>query len=312
MSDDRRADLHNHTTCSDGEYSPAGLVAEARALGLAALAVTDHDTLEALPEACEAGRTEGVEVLCGVEVTLRFTRPIFRGSLHLLLYFPEALLPNAAFRKEIEAVLAQGRGQALNQARIEAINAHFGPGGPEPLLPRPLTEADLLRHGSQITRRHFALVLSELGLGDRAMTTRILGNDSPAYLPSGMPLPTLAAFLPRWPLVKVLAHPAAGSFPGESHYKEVLPPFEIVSQLLPEFLALGLDGLEVQYPGHTPEWTTRMHRLAEELGLPIESGGSDCHDRSRRPLGAVTVPYATASAIQDLAEQRLQSMTLPV
>jgi predicted metal-dependent phosphoesterase TrpH len=301
----KRADLHNHTTYSDGELSPAELVALARELDLAALAVTDHDTIEALPEALEAASGEGVELVCGVEATLRFVEPIFRGSLHLLLYFSDRLMQRQDFVEATADVLALGRGRALTRARIEALNQHFGEGGPEPMLPRPLQEQDLLRHGHQISRRHFALALKELGFSDRDTISHLIGNDSPAYIPSGMPLEALAGYLERWPVVRVFAHPAAGSFPGDSHYKEVLPPYETVLELLPRFLDLGLDGLEVTYPGHTPEWERKMRQEVQRLGLRLATGGSDCHDREQRPLGVTPVPYEVVQQLRELMEARL-------
>ena len=64
------ADLHNHTTASDGEYSPTELVNHAAALGLRAVGVTDHDTLNGLDEALAAGDAAGIRVVPGVEVSL--------------------------------------------------------------------------------------------------------------------------------------------------------------------------------------------------------------------------------------------------
>ena len=88
-------------------------------------------------------------------------------------------------------------------------------------------------------------------------------------------------------MFRVFAHPAAGSFPGESHYKEVLPPIETVEKLLPEFLdedIIGLDGIEVYYPAHTKEHRLTLLEWAEKYCL-IVTGGSDCHDRIQRRLG---------------------------
>ncbi len=297
---DKRADLHNHTSYSDGEYTPDSLLSHAASLGLAAIAVTDHDTMDALPEAVAAGKEHGVEVICGVEVTVRFVEEIFRGSLHLLVYFPEQLLSDETFMAEARELLALGRGQALNLARLEALNAYFGPGGAEPMLQAPLTEADLLEHGTRISRRHFAMALSQRGF-DKDQITRLIGNDSPAYVPSGMAIEALADFLPRWPaLVRVLAHPAAGSFPEQSHYKEVNPPYETVLQLLPRFQALGLDGLEAAYPAHTAEWEEKIRQEVTRLGLSVATGGSDCHDPEARPLGVKSVDYQVVEQIRAL------------
>ncbi|MBU2631591.1 MAG: PHP domain-containing protein, partial [Proteobacteria bacterium] len=82
----------------------------------------------------------------------------------------------------------------------------------------------------------------------------------------------------------VLAHPAAGSFPGKGHYKEVLPPLEIVEKILPEFIEAGINGLEVYYPGHIIEHQELMKSWAKKNHLLV-TGGSDCHDGQERPFG---------------------------
>jgi hypothetical protein len=90
------------------------------------------------------------------------------------------------------------------------------------------------------------------------------------------------------PLLSVLAHPAAGSYPGNGHYKEVLPPIEIVETLLPEFLGAGLQGIEVFYPGHTKAFQEILLEWATRHDLLI-TGGSDCHDALERPLGVAGI-----------------------
>ncbi len=282
------ADLHNHSTASDGEYSPSELVIKGRAAGLEAIALTDHDTISGLDEFVEAGKRAGIDTVPGVEVTLRFKRPLFVGSLHLLIYFSENLLADPGFRQALTAVVSQGRGAALVRDRIDAINREFGLEGREPLLDRPLLMEEVMSHGENITRRHFFMALSENhNINDRGLTDRIIGNSSPAYIPSGIEMGMLRPFLDRYQVIKVLAHPAAGSFPGESHYKEVLPAVDVVEQFLPEFLdpaVVGIDGLEVYYPGHTKDLESVLLEWAGRYGLLI-TGGSDCHDSKVRPLG---------------------------
>src|SRR5947207_14379908 len=78
-----RADLHLHTTCSDGTYAPAQIVELARRCGLSALAITDHDTLAALPAARAAAADSGVEVIAGVEISSEYNG----RELHLPAYF---------------------------------------------------------------------------------------------------------------------------------------------------------------------------------------------------------------------------------
>ncbi|MCZ2113011.1 MAG: PHP domain-containing protein [Anaerolineae bacterium] len=297
------ADLHNHTTASDGEYTPNELVNKAAELGLRAVGVTDHDTLNGLDEALAAGRAAGIRVVPGVEVSLRFKRPYFTGTLHYLLYIPYGLLDDAEFRRQAEAIFSQGRGGGLVRARVAAINAEFGPRGATPLLARELTAEEIEALADNVTRRHFALALTNNHGLDKGQVNALIGNDSRAYIPSGIEPSTLTPLLKAYPqLVRVFAHPAAGSYPGESLYNEVLPPIETVEILLPEFLddaLLGLDGLEVQYPGHIQEHRDLIAGWAEKHGL-IQTGGSDCHDRVNRPLGVAGVDEAGLEALSVL------------
>ncbi|MBF0099821.1 MAG: PHP domain-containing protein [Desulfobacterales bacterium] len=281
-------DLHNHTAVSDGAYQPSELIKQANQLGIKAIGVTDHDTFDGLPEAILTGNQIGIQVVCGVEVTLCFKRPYFTGSLHVLVYFNETWLHDAEFTTMFKTILNQGRGKQLVLQRVTAINEEFGPQGKQPILKRQLYPEEVLSYSPNITRKHFFQALSEHhGFTDRDQLNKIISNDSPAYIPSGIEMHLLSPFLKRYPVIAVLAHPAAGSFPGKSHYSEVLPPFDIVKQLLPEFLnpsILGIHGLEVYYPGHTDEHKQELIEIAHTHDLII-TGGSDCHDSINRPLG---------------------------
>lgn len=292
MSQPFVADLHNHTTASDGEYTPTELVQAAAALGLQAVGVTDHDTLNGLDEALAAGEAAGIRVVPGVEVSLRFRRDYFVGTLHYLLYIPYELLADDGFRRMATGIFSQGRGAGLVRARVAAINEEFGPNGNTPLLQRDLTPEEIETLADNVTRRHFALALKENHGLNKEQINRLIGNDSRSYVPSGIDPQQLTPLLHTYPqLVRVFAHPAAGSFPGESLYNEVLPPIKTVEILMPEFLddaLLGLDGLEVHYPGHAPQHEALMAEWAQRYRL-IQTGGSDCHDREERPLGVAGV-----------------------
>ena len=284
------ADLHNHTRASDGDFSPVQLVANAKARGIKAVAITDHDTLNGLEQGLAAGaKTGGIQVIPGVEMSICFKRPFFTGTLHLLCYFSARRLADRQFVDGFESLMAGGRGDDLVRARIARINAVFGPAGTEPILERKLVFADIVAYSAKASRRHFSLALSQrLGIEDQITISRIIGNDSPAYLPSGIGLASAADFIKSQQLLAVLAHPAAGSFPGKGHYREVLPPIEIVERLLPEFLAAGIRGIEVFYPGHTKVHQALLLSWARQYDLLI-TGGSDCHDDTERPLGAAGI-----------------------
>jgi len=285
------ADLHNHSTASDGELSPTEVVKQAAAEGFSAISITDHDTLTGVEEGLTAGIEAGIEVIPGVELTLRLKRPKFIGSLHLLIYFQPALLKNPDFIKTIQALFAAGRGTALVRDRVAAINHHFGPNsslttsGTNLTLRKDLTVAEIEKLGDNITRRHFARVLSENHQLDQTQVKEIIANQSPAYLPSGIDPEKISLLRLKFPLLIFLAHPAAGSFPPPSHYREVLPPWATVKKLLPEFMApkpIQIDGLEIEYPGHREIDKRELKKLAAEFNL-LASGGSDGHDLNERP-----------------------------
>ncbi len=279
------ADLHNHTTASDGDFTPSQMVNQAKAFGIKAIGITDHDTLEGLETAFYAGKHADVEVICGVELSIRFKRVYFTGTLHLLCYFPSKLLEDKQFIGSINRVMANGRGEKLVRFRVTEINKFFGPGRENAILKKDLTFEDISQLSDNATRRHFALALNKIhGITSPKIVNQIIGNDSPAYLPSGIDIEQAKEIMQNKKMVTALAHPAAGSFTGPGHYKEVLPPVEIVEQILPEFIAAGMNGLEVYYPGHTPEHIKLMLSWAQKHDL-IVTGGSDCHDKAERPFG---------------------------
>jgi predicted metal-dependent phosphoesterase TrpH len=279
------ADLHNHTTFSDGEFYPQDLVAIAKKAGISALGITDHDTIDGIDAALGAGERHGVEIVPGVEISVRFKRSFFNGTLHLLCYFSMELFKELNFRQAVGETLANGRGALLAAQRVNEINRFFGPSGTTPMLEQELTFKEIDRLAKNASRRHFALALTENhGISSSEQVNLIIGNQSPAYVPSGIDIAQVKELTDKWPMLSVLAHPAAGSFPGKGHYREVLPPMEIVERLLPEFLDAGLGGIEVEYPGHTMEHRAILRTWAAKHDLAV-SGGSDCHDGVERPLG---------------------------
>jgi 3',5'-nucleoside bisphosphate phosphatase len=302
-----QADLHNHTTASDGMFSPTELVHKAIEKGIRALGITDHDTIDGLNEAFEVAGNTNIRIIPGIEISVRFREDFFTGTLHLLAYFSEELLGCDVFVKETSSVLSAGRGSELTRSRIMAVNECFSPDSPTPILPRHLTEADIYAHGTRISRRHFALALQSMGIEDAAIVSKIIGNKSPAYVPSGSDLYSLHNYLSRWPFALVLAHPAAGSYPGDSFYKEVLPPFEIVDTLFDRFLDAGLAGLEVEYPGHTTEWKMRLREYLSDHNLYLETGGSDCHDATDRPLGVAGTGMDAVETIEEIVTRNLKA-----
>jgi len=293
------ADLHNHTTASDGDFTPDSLIKQAKKFGINAIGVTDHDTLDGLKEAVASGKRYGIEVVPGVEISIRFKRPYFTGTLHLLCYFSVNRLLDNEFLNKFKEILAKGRGDSLVRARVDEINKFFGPKGKQRILKRNMRFADIEKLSPNASRRHFAIALQEsFGLADKDTVNAIIGNNSPAYLPSGIELNAVAEFIRTNHLFAVLAHPAAGSFPGEGHYKEVFPPLEIVEKILPEFIETGIKGVEVYYPGHIEDHQSLMKSWAQKYSL-LMTGGSDCHDETDRPLGVEGINESQYSILKE-------------
>jgi len=258
-------DLHCHSTASDGEYPPAEVAQRAHVAGLAAIALTDHDTTGGVPEAARAGAALGVRVVSGCEFSVKAPW----GELHLLGYF----LPPG--HERLEAFLATTR--AARQRRAEQIVAHLRRLGVAIELADVLAAAD----GGALGRPHVARVLVERGVSSDINDAfgRYLGRGRPAYVEK--PLPTLRQ-------VTDLVH-AVGGVAVAAHLGDRGSEGQIR-----QFQADGLDGLEVRHPSHSEAIERRLAALAERLGLVI-SGGSDWHGDielgdSHAGLGEMDVP----------------------
>lgn len=265
-------DLHTHSTASDGTLSPAELVRRAAELGLAAVALTDHDTVQGLPEALGEGRAAGVEVVPGCELSVESEsgRP-----MHILGLFvperPENLLEVFAFMKTSRL--------KRNQLILDKL-ARLG-------IRIDYNEVEVLAGGT-IGRPHIARVLVERGVVpsfDRAFG-EYLGVRGKAYVPKDKLTPEAGIqALRRDGAMAVLAHPYLLNLPE--------PKLE---ELLLRLKSFGLEGVETLYPEHGFEDQRRFRRLAEKLGL-LETGGSDFHGGVKpdielgRGRGDLKVPY---------------------
>ncbi len=265
-----RADLHVHSTSSDGAYTPAEVVDLARRSGLAAVALTDHDTLDGVAPARAAAAGTGVEVIPAVEVTAEYAG----RELHLLGYFvreDDAALRAALgrlqehrvgrFREMVERL--QGQGVSLSE---EEVAVHAGRGS--------------------LGRRHLAalLVRARRVPTIRAAFVRYLGDCGRVAVPK-LRLPAERAIA----LVR-----GAGGVAACAH-----PAYDGTKDRLAALRTLGLQAVEAEYPGHRPSLTRELRRLAAELALAV-TGGSDCHGPGppRRAVGACGVSAAELEALR--------------
>jgi 3',5'-nucleoside bisphosphate phosphatase len=255
-------DLHTHSTASDGSRTPGEVVVAARAAGLAAFALTDHDTIAGLPDARAAGAQQGVRVISGVELSA------VEGDIetHILgLHLSEL----ADLEHELIALREMRMTRAARM--VERLNAL----GIAVTFEAVLAQAA----GGALGRPHVARALIAGGFATdfREAFERYLGNGKPAFVAKDkLPLAEAIGLIHKAGGLAVLAHP------GQLATRERLATLA----------ALGLDGVEVLHPSHSWDESQRLDALAAELEL-VRSGGSDWHGApdGARTLGMMRVPW---------------------
>jgi predicted metal-dependent phosphoesterase TrpH len=269
-----RADLHTHTTSSDGTHTPAGLVERARKAGLTAFAVTDHDTTAGVGPA-RAAAGGAIEVIAGVEITAEF-----RGhEIHLLGYFVDPGHPALA------AALADLR--AGRRDRLREMARRLRPLGPD-------VEAAVAAVPDAVSlgRRHLARLLIDRGHA-RSLHGAFTGWLARPEL-AGVPkrrVPAADAIA----LVR-----GAGGVASWAH-----PPADTDLRVVEDLRAAGLGAIECAYPWPSRARETRLRQLARAAGLAV-TGGSDSHDPDvpTRSVGARTVTHDELARIRGLAESQ--------
>jgi hypothetical protein len=262
-------DLHTHTTASDGVYTPTQVVERAIARGLRVIGITDHDTLDGLAEALAAGERLGLEVVPGVEFSLRHEPDKHFIGLHLLGYFID---PQAPALSKVMDQVQQGRiDQKIKQ--IELLQS-FG-------FNVPVDEV-FARASGMPGRPHIAAVLLERNPGRFESINQIfeeyLGVHAKAHVGRQFALKMAQAttIIKQAGGLPVFAHPGG--------YGSGIDPLAAIRHAKAE----GIEGVEVFYPyekghrstGQKSSWIARSEALARELDL-LQTGGTDFHGRSR-------------------------------
>ena len=254
-------DLQTHTTASDGALPPAAVVQAARDAELHAIAITDHDTVDGLAEAMEAGARLGVRIVPGVELSTHFDD----DELHLLGLH----LSNTEAMRSALAELRDGRVERARRI-VDTLNRQGVPVTMEAIL----AQAD----GGAVGRPHVARAMVAGGwVRDfREAFDKWLGFGRPAYaakerfdVADGIALVHRAGGLAVW------AHP------GES----------ATVTRVGRLADVGLDGVEVLHPSHPPYLVQKLVGVVDTAGL-VPSGGSDWHGNTEgaRRLGGQLVP----------------------
>lgn len=252
-----RADLHLHTTCSDGIYTPEQVVRLSQRCGLAAIALTDHDTLAGIPLARQVAADSRPEIVSAVEITTEHQG----RELHLLAYFI------AEDNQPLNEALASIRRQ--RGARFRAIVGRLRQAG----VKVPRLEGE--QKPDALGRRYLAELLVRAGqVGSvREAFARYLKDGSP-YLPPPQRLATAEAI----DMVRQAHGVACWAHPGPT----------ADWQILVELKRLGLGAVEVDYPEVRRSRQQELRSWASRLDLAI-TGGSDCHGPGRREVGCCSI-----------------------
>ncbi|HMK66109.1 MAG TPA: PHP domain-containing protein, partial [Thermodesulfobacteriota bacterium] len=273
---------------SDGSLAPRELIGYACRKKAAALALTDHDTLEGLEEALQAGKESRLEVIPGLEISAEYSR----GTMHILGYYIDRT--HSGLNEDLN-ILQEAR-KNRNPRIIGKLQA-LG-------FPVAYEEIDSQVTG-QIGRPHIAKLLLKKGHVsslDEAFQ-KYLAKGAPAYVDKFRFPPDKAIdMIHQAGGIAVLAHP----------FSLNCPSLKDLYDLVKELKDCGLQGMEVLYPKHSEEQTRDYFSLVKELKL-LYTGGSDFHGNNKENTDLLTgrgdlrVPY---SIVEDLKSSRAGRQTV--
>ncbi len=274
-------DLHTHSIVSDGQHRPAELVDLAAKAGLSAMALTDHDTMEGLEEALEAGRTHNIEVIPGCELAVVDGR----RQLHILALWLRS--PALTLQKALTALRASRHERnriIVEKLRQNGVNIEY--------------DEVLSRAQGAVGRPHIAQILLERGVvrtSDEAFK-KYLGRQGRAFAAKQeLSMDAALALLKAEGATVMLAHPYLLGENGKA-----------MEELVRRYHDMGVDGLEAYYTEHSTLRTNEYLQIARKLEMQV-SGGSDFHGKFKPQIqlgigrGKLHVPE---KVLDDLKEYR--------
>lgn len=242
-------DLHIHTTSSDGRYTPEEVITNARARGLKAISIADHDTVDAYSggKIFEFAKKEGIELVPGIE----FSCFIGSRSVHILGYFidttSEELKKAIDIQKNERVIRMEKMVKKLHEMGLEKVSF----------------DEILKTAGSSVGRPHLARHLMEKGYCKEFTEAfeKYIGEGKPAYVKRESLSPCdMTKLIHSVGGISVVAHP------------------KLIEddRLLTDLIGCGIDGIEVVCPSHQKSDEYRYSKFADEQGL-LKTGGSDFH-----------------------------------
>lgn len=272
-------DLHTHSTKSDGSMTPAEVVRHAKEQGLAAVALTDHDTVEGVREAMEEGERIGIEVVPAIEFSVKA-----KTETHILGYYID--IENPVLLEQLETIKkVRARRIAETCEKLRSLGFDV-----------TVEEALAIAPSGLVGRAHFAKLLTDKGY------TSSVKEAFELYLNSGKPAYSSTQFLSRFDAVNLIK--TAGGLSFVAHLNLCRMTDDDLIKFLAQLRWNGLNGIEGYYTDYTPERQETYRKMAKLLSLMV-SGGTDFHAQMKphiqigKGLGNLRIPYGVLQTIKD-------------
>lgn len=259
-------DLHSHSDVSDGIFSPAALVARAKANGADVIALTDHDEVQGIPEARAAAQEQGIQFVPGVEISTTWAGE----TVHIVgLQIDET---NADLVEGLAATRS-GRVERAHEMsrRLDAVGVRDAFDGAMKLVSNPFL----------VTRKHFARYMVQAGYCKdiREAFRRYLVEGKPGYMPHEWATLENAV---NW--IKGAGGIVGIAHPGRYRFSEL-----VFGTFFDEFKYLGGTMIEVVTGSHSPDQYVKYAKVAQDYGF-LASTGSDFHAPGESRVDIGTLP----------------------
>jgi 3',5'-nucleoside bisphosphate phosphatase len=278
----QKADLHIHSTASDGKYTPGEIVKKAAARGLSVISLTDHDTYAGYFEARAAGVDAGVHVIAGAEITSDYNG----RECHILAYGFDVGNP------DLKKLLLDQKFRRLNRARVMVEKLiRLG-------VDIEFEDVEKIALNVPINRNHIAglLVQKKVVTNVKSAFDKYLKNEGPAYFKSD--------YHNVEEVIQIIK--AAGGMTSLAH-----PGLLYVDEDLKYFAKTQLDGIEVIHPSHNFDLQRKYEEFAKTNGI-LTTGGSDYHgfkEADEQFLGVVCIDAKKADRVESFCRERKENIT---
>lgn len=273
-------DLHIHTIYSDGTWTPQEVVSRAKKLNLAAISITDHDSVAGLEEAIARGEKLGIEVVPGIEMST----DVGEDEIHILGYYLDWKEKKFLARLEkFQAARAKRNRKLIKNLKELGMEINHG-------------ELKGLSGRGVISRLHIARLMVRKGY------VSSIGNAFERWLNPGKPAYVKKMNVSPFQIIELILK--TGGVPVFAH-----PFLSKRDDLIPHLVKAGLKGIEVYHSAHDSRVTQYYQKVAQKYHLLI-TGGSDCHGEAKDKvlMGKVKVPVSVLRVLKKAAREEALSV----